>query len=92
MLVLCVRERTFLVTEQLAVDGPFGNSTAVHSKVRPVLARRIRVYDLRKMLFTHTRLAGNEYAQIRTGHLYGDFYISVEQRAHTNNPKPLLDT
>ena len=91
MLVLRVRERTFLMTEQLAVYRPLGYRTAVYCEVRTVLARGESMDDLREMLFSYTRLSGHQHAQIRAGHLNRNFYPSVQQRTGADNAEPLFN-
>ena len=61
VLALRIGERTLLMAKQLAFNRTLRDSTAVHGKVRAMLARGEGMNDLRKMLFTHTRLTGDKY-------------------------------
>ena len=79
------------MAEEFAIDGSFGDSTAVDGEIRTVLASRIGMDDLRKMLLTHTRLTGDEYTQIGAGHLDGYLDIAVELRVLADDSKSLFD-
>ena len=90
MLILRIRKRTFLVTEQLTIDRSLRDGTAVHGKIRTVFAGRICMYDLRKMLLTHTRFTRDQHTQIGASHLNGYLDTSIEQRAGANDTKTLF--
>ena len=91
MLGFRVGERTFLVTEQLTVYRALGDSAAVHREIRTVFAGREGMDDFREMLFTHTRLTGDEHTQIGARNLHGNLYITVEQRAVSDDAETLFD-
>ena len=90
MFILRIRKRTFLVTEQLTINRSLWDSTAVHGKIRTVFAGRISMYDLWKMLLTHTRFTRDQHTQIGARHLNGYLDISIEQRAGANDTKTLF--
>ena len=57
------------MTEQLAVDGAFGNGTAVDGKVFLALSGRIVVNHLGDNLLAHTTFAHDKHAHIGGRHL-----------------------
>ena len=91
VLVLGVREGTFLVSEELGVNGALRYGTAVDREIRSVLARRESMDNLREMLLPDARLAGDEDTEVRPCDLHCHFDISVEQRTVADNAETLLD-
>ena len=56
----CIRERTLLVPEELALDEPLGHGREVHADERAVRARRVVVDRPRDELLAGAALAGDE--------------------------------
>ena len=92
MLIFGIREGTFLVSEEFAIDGSFRYRAAVDGKVRTVFASRESVNDFREMLLTDTGFSGDEHAQIGTRYLHGYFDVAIQERTLSDDPKTLLNT
>ena len=64
-------EGPLLVAEELGVDGPLGDGSAVHGQILPVLAPAELVYDLGDGLLAHSALAAYQHGKVRGGHRDG---------------------
>src|SRR5690606_32929366 len=84
-------ERAFLVTEELTIDGAFGNGPAVHRDVRPMLAGAEGMDDLRHHLLAAAALALDQHGEVGGGHLRGDLDRPVEQGRRTDDAESLFD-
>lgn len=79
------------MSEEFAVDGPFGDGTAVHGEIRTVFAGGVGVYDLREVLLADAALARDEDAEVGQRDLHRHLNVAIEQGTVAYNPEPLLD-
>ena len=78
------------MTEKLRIDGSFGDCSAVHCNIFPMLAHTVGMHNLGKELLTHTTLAGNEHRQIGMSHLYCSIDGPEQSRIVAYYPKLLF--
>ena len=88
---MCIGVGAALVTEEFAIHRTLRDGAAVDGKVRTVLAGRTIVDDAREMLFSHTRLTRDEYAQIRRGYLDGNLDGAIQLRVGADDLVSLFD-
>ena len=84
-------EGPLLVTEQLGIDGPLRDGTAVHGEVRTVLARAEGVDDLRDGLLAHAALSRHQHGEVGPRHLAGHLDGAFQLRVVARNVETLLD-
>ena len=78
-------ERAFLVSEEFAVDGAFGDGAAVDGKIFLAPAGRVVVDDAGYDFFSHAALAHDEHAEVGRCHLQGNVERAVQAVAVADN-------
>ena len=66
------------MSEEFAVDGSFGDGTAVYGEVFLAFPWRIVVYEPWDYLLAHAAFSHDEHRQVGGCHLQGDIEGSVE--------------
>ena len=91
MLAESPSEGSFLMSEEFAVDGAFGDGSAVDGEVLLMLAGRVVVDKSWKDFLTHPVLAFNKDAEVGGSNLYSHVEGSVESGAVADDGISLFD-